>query len=179
MLRHERQTVAMELAAALHHSRGGGPGTHDGLRAQTTASSGTRPAPLSEVVEPQGLSAAPRCPDAGVPLLSVPLLSGGDGNDNTTVRWLLKVELRKRQKEEKEKEEKEQEVSAELRRRAQTHVAHAASLTKRKRKKKRKRKLPRNSSCPRLAARHLGRYGLEGHLCRDTETASVARAVRT
>ena len=28
-------------------------------------------------------------------------------------------------------------------------------------------------------ARHLGRYGPEGHLCRDTETASVSRAVRT
>ena len=28
-------------------------------------------------------------------------------------------------------------------------------------------------------ARHLGRYGPEGHLCRDTETASVARAGRT
>ena len=50
---------------------------------------------------------------------------------------------------------------------------------KRKRKKKRKRKLPRNSSHPRMAARHLGRYGPEGHFCRDTVTASVARAVRT
>ena len=34
MLRHERQTVAMELAAALHHSQ------HEGLRAQQTASAG-------------------------------------------------------------------------------------------------------------------------------------------
>ena len=42
MLRHERQTVAMELAAALHHSRDVGPGTHVGLRAQKTASSGVR-----------------------------------------------------------------------------------------------------------------------------------------
>ena len=31
----------MELAAALHHSRDVGPGTNDGLRAQTTASSGS------------------------------------------------------------------------------------------------------------------------------------------
>ena len=46
--------VAMELAAALHHSRDVGPGTNDGLRAQTTASSGKRPAPLVEVAEPQG-----------------------------------------------------------------------------------------------------------------------------
>ena len=42
MLRHERQTVAMELAAALHHSRDAGPGTYDGLQAQKTASSGKR-----------------------------------------------------------------------------------------------------------------------------------------
>ena len=40
MLRHERQTVAMELAAALHHSWGGGLGTNVGLRAQKTASAG-------------------------------------------------------------------------------------------------------------------------------------------
>ena len=33
MLRHERQTVAMELAAALHHSSDVGPGKNDGLRA--------------------------------------------------------------------------------------------------------------------------------------------------
>ena len=40
MLRHERQTVRMELAAALHQSWGGGLGTHEGLRAQKTASAG-------------------------------------------------------------------------------------------------------------------------------------------
>ena len=145
MLRHERQTVAMELAAALHHSRDARSNVvHEAPRGQQTASPGQLPAPLAEVVEQQGLSAAPRCPDAGVPLLSVPLLAGGDGIDDTTVRWLLKLELRKRQREEREKEEeKEQEESAELRRRAQAPVAHAASLPKRKRKKKRKRKLPR------------------------------------
>ena len=40
MLRHERQTVAMELAAALHPSLGGGLGMNVGLRAQNTASAG-------------------------------------------------------------------------------------------------------------------------------------------
>ena len=50
---------------------------------------------------------------------------------------------------------------------------------KRMRKRRRKRKLPRNSSSPRLAARHYDRYGPEGHFCRDTVTASGARAVRT
>ena len=39
MLRHERQTVAMELAAALHHSRDGERETYYGLRAPKTASS--------------------------------------------------------------------------------------------------------------------------------------------
>ena len=64
-LRHERQTDAMELAAALHHSRDGGQARYNGPRAQTTASTaagtqyyflddgevpaaGARPPPLSE-----------------------------------------------------------------------------------------------------------------------------------
>ena len=54
VLRHERQTVAMELAAALHHSRDAGLGTCVGLRAQRTASSGQRPGVLTELErEPQ------------------------------------------------------------------------------------------------------------------------------
>ena len=53
MLRHERQTVAMELAAALHHSRDGGRVTHCGLRAPETASSGGwRPGVLKEPEPP-------------------------------------------------------------------------------------------------------------------------------
>ena len=47
MLRHERQTVAMELAAALHHSRDARSNdVHAALRGQMTASSGTRPEPI-------------------------------------------------------------------------------------------------------------------------------------
>ena len=162
------------MAAALNHSANKKSllkqevveGTHSARQGQKTAA-GTRPAPLAEVAEPKGLSAAPRCPDAGVPLLSVPLFAGRDGIDDTTVRWLLKLALRQRQKEEVDMEEKKgKEHASELRRRAQALLDHAASLPKRKRKKKRKRKLPRNSSCPRLAARHLGRYGPEGHFCR-------------
>ena len=54
MLRHERQTVAMELAAALHHSRDARSDVaHGALRGQKTASSGMRPEPLGEVSEPQ------------------------------------------------------------------------------------------------------------------------------
>ena len=52
MLRHEQQTVAMELAAALHHSRDGERVKYDGLRAQETASSGERTRVLTEP-EPQ------------------------------------------------------------------------------------------------------------------------------
>ena len=53
MLRHERQTVAMELAAALHHSRDGGRETYYGLRAPKTASSGgRRPGVLKEPEPP-------------------------------------------------------------------------------------------------------------------------------
>ena len=53
MLRHERQTVAMELAAALHHSRDGGRVTYHGLRAPKTASSGgRRPGVLKEPEPP-------------------------------------------------------------------------------------------------------------------------------
>ena len=39
VLRHERMTVRMGLAAALHHSRDVGPGKNDGLRAQKTVNS--------------------------------------------------------------------------------------------------------------------------------------------
>ena len=52
MLRHERQTVAMELAAAFHHSRDGGREANYGLRAPKTASSGRRPGVLTEPEPP-------------------------------------------------------------------------------------------------------------------------------
>ena len=93
MLRQERQTVAMELAAALHHSCDVGFGTNDGLRAQTTASAGKRLAPLEEVAEPQvgavtvGYVAAPG------PLLVVASLAGGDEVNATTVSFLLRENL--------------------------------------------------------------------------------------
>ena len=52
MLRHERQTVRMELAAALHHSWGEGLGTHEALRAQKTATAG--PAEFFELFSDDG-----------------------------------------------------------------------------------------------------------------------------
>ena len=70
-LRHERMTVAAELSAALHHSRGGGREQYVGLRAQKSDSAavveeveyetqgqnapppGSRQAPLPEAAGPQ------------------------------------------------------------------------------------------------------------------------------
>ena len=148
--RHEQLLLRMALAAARHHSAQPRAKevvegeTNDAPRRPKPPLPGTLPELLEEVAEPQGLSAAPRCPDAGVPLLSVPLLAGRDGSDHTSVRWLPKLELRLRLREEREqKEEKEKEQAAEMRRRAQALLDHAASLPKRKRKKKRKRKLPK------------------------------------
>ena len=62
MLRHERMTVRMELAAALHHSWGGGLETHEGLRAQKTASTG--PAEYFELSSDDGRPAGGERPAA-------------------------------------------------------------------------------------------------------------------
>ena len=71
MLKHERQTVATEPAAALHLSRDVGPVLHDALRGQKTASSvGKRPAPLAEVAGLQEATATVvYVAAAGAPLL--------------------------------------------------------------------------------------------------------------
>ena len=75
-LKHERQTVAMELAAALHHSRDGGRVSNYGLRAPKTASPGKRPGVLKEPVPPVVVEHA-ACPCSGAPLLAIPCLGGG------------------------------------------------------------------------------------------------------
>ena len=62
MLRHERQTVRMELAAALYHSWGGGLETYEGLRAQKTASAG--PAEYFELSSDDGRPAGGERPAA-------------------------------------------------------------------------------------------------------------------
>ena len=181
-LRHERMTVAMALAENLHHSRQKVEGgEHDGPRAQKTArATGARPGVLTEP-EPQVGAVTVGYVAAPVPLVSSPI--GG---------W-RRHGRRKKDEEEKARVRRQREAAEhearmrELDRRVQNDVPltpaesrawmrWAGHLLPKKRKK---RKLPRNSSRPRLAARHLGRYGPEGHLCRDTETASVARAVRT
>ena len=126
-LRHERQTVAMELAAALHHSRDVGPGTHAGLRAQKAASSreeagvethhalrglktlppGMRPEQLPEAPGPQRCDRTVRGISVGAPLLAVQSLRGFDGVDNTAAKFLLQQALKlKKEEEEEEKREK-------------------------------------------------------------------------
>ena len=110
-LRHERMTVAAELAVALHHSRDVGPGTHVGLRAQKTASSGgRRPGVLKEPVPPVVVEHAAR-PCSGVPLLAIPCLGGGaDGVDVTTTQFLLKKAILRKKEEEEEKARKKKEA---------------------------------------------------------------------
>ena len=64
----------MELAAAQHHSRDVGPGKHDGLRAQKTASSGKRRGVLTEPEAQVGAVTVGYVAVPG-PLLSAPMLA--------------------------------------------------------------------------------------------------------
>ena len=96
-LRHERQTVALELAAALHHSRDArSEVSHEALRGQKTASPGTRPEPLDEVSEPQVGAVTVGYVAALEPLLTAPLLAdtAADAVDLVTVHFLLKDALK-------------------------------------------------------------------------------------
>ena len=105
MLRHERQTVAMELAAALHHSRDVGQGTNDGLRAQTTASSGKRPG------RPDGAGGAGRGSHGRLRLCSRSAPRGvvdgcwGDSVDGTALRSSSRRPLRGRRRRRRKEEE--------------------------------------------------------------------------
>ena len=153
MQRHERQTVAMELAAALHHSRDArSEVAHVALRGQKTASSGARPAPLAEVAGPQGRAATVGYVAALVPTLAGHrLTSDDDGVDGRTVRFLLKQSLALKKKEEEEEERRRMVRESVERVRARVdaenaarHASSSSSVVKRrKRKKKRKRKAPR------------------------------------
>ena len=99
-VKHERMTVAMALAENLHHSRQKVEGgENDGIRAQTTASSGARPGVLKEP-EPQGAVTVGHVAAPG-PLLEVASMAGCDSVDGTALRFLVKKAL-DRQKEEEE-----------------------------------------------------------------------------
>ena len=172
-LRHERQSVAMELAAALHHSRDARSDVvHEALRGQKTASSGKRPAALREsgpqlVVEHAG------CPCSCLPSLATPSLADATADvvDSSSLRFLAASALEARRKEEKEElarsiEEKAQLLAVpralrtpEQRRRideicAASLASSSSQPGRRKRKKKRKKKLPQ-CALPRQGCRRL------------------------
>ena len=153
-LRHERQTVAMELATALHHSRDArSEVAHEALRGQKTASSGTRPEPLVEVSEPQVGAVTVGYVAAPVPFLSSPVLAdaAAEAVDARTVKYLLKAALRRREEEERKEWETELARREEQQRRVTESLEKARAAlepsrgSKRKRKKRRKRRLPRSS----------------------------------
>ena len=155
-LRHERMTVALELAAATHHSspKGGWPDTtHDAPRGQKTASSaGAHPGVLKELevlvgAVTVGYVAAP------VPFLSSPTLADAAAEtvDARTVKYFLKAALRRREEEERKEWDMELGRRDEQQRRVAESLEKARAAlepgrgSKRKRKKRRKRRLPRSS----------------------------------
>ena len=157
-LRHERQTVAMVLAEACHHSSGTFPPTlkerrmagqdaYEALRGQKTArTAGLHP---DELVEPgvQGRAVTVGYVAARVPTLAGHrLASDDDGVDGRTVRFLLKQSLAEKKKEwEEERRRMVQESVEQVRARvdAENAARHASTGKRRKRKKRRKKKLPR------------------------------------
>ena len=134
-LKHEWLTVAMELAAALHHSRDGGPGSHNALRGQKAASSGEkvenethnvlrhqttpppgeRPGILAEPGLQRSDRSLRRSAGDSLPTLALPSLAGsaGEAVDSFSLRFLTAATLAARRKEEEE-EAKEQERLKEL-----------------------------------------------------------------
>ena len=125
--RDEQLTVAMELAAALHHSAQRPKTvveepkeevenvTHDGLRAQKSPPPGMRPGSLLDPGPQRSLQ-------GDAPLLVVASLAGGDAVDATTVSFLLRCAMRELEEERnlekrrRELEEAEEERMLELNR---------------------------------------------------------------
>ena len=193
-LKHERMTVAMELAAATHHSspKGGWPDTtHDALRGQKTASSaGAHPGVLKEPevlvrAVTVGYVAAPR------PLLVVASLAGGDEVDATTVSYLLKAALVVKKKEERKVQERKERVMRDIHRkihaneevseaewaawRAWHGIGSSSSAGRRKRKKKRKKKLPKISSSCGRARRRQRQWHVPGPCALQRQVPAVPR----
>ena len=163
--RHERMTVAAELAVALHHSRGVGPTVpHEAQRGQTPASSGGRRPGVLKEPEPPVVVEHAACPCSGAPLLVVPSLAAAESAcvDGTSLKYLLKLALKEREEEvERMRREEEEAARSELvslirvpqehRTADQVRRITAASrilstAQKRKRKKRRKKKTPKSSS---------------------------------
>ena len=173
-LRHERQTVAMVLAEACHHSSGTFPPTlkerrmagqdaYEALRGQKTA----RTAGFA----PRRARGAGGCTvrgqvTVGYVAARVPTLAGhrltsdDDGVDGRTVRFLLKQSLAEKKEWEEERRRLVQESVEQVRARvdAENAARHAASSStgkRRKRKKRKKKKLPRGRARRRQRQRPL------------------------
>ena len=174
--KHERQTVAMALAEALHHSA---------PRRPKTARAGMRPGVLEDPGprretehEEHAALRGPKPPSPGVPSLATPVLAGQatEGMDSATLRFLIASALRRTKEEEEQakvkrnEEEKEERrmkrinemlrfelpVSLEEREAWRRWIASSSSSSsgkRRKRKKRRKRRTPRTSSLPGRARR--------------------------
>ena len=154
--RHERMTVAAELAVALHHSRDVGPGSHVGLRAQRTASSGGRRPGVLKEPEPPVVVEHAACPCSGAPSLLPPSLAdaAADVVDHSSLAFLLKASLRQRRKEEEEearKVEMEQVLAVKEQWRARRKVLEdefMALLNLESRSSLQERRLPGTLGCP-------------------------------
>ena len=140
----------MELAAALHHSRDVGPGTHAGLRAQKAASSGeveahethsalrgpkqpppgSRPGILAEP-GPQRSDRSLRHSSSGAPSLALVSLAGGDAPDDATVTFLLSAALTmKKEEEEEERRKREEELRADEKKKLEARERKRAKALK-------------------------------------------------
>ena len=172
--KHERQTVAMALAEALHHSA---------PRRPKTARAGVRPGVLEDPGprretehEQHAALRGPKPPSPGVPLLAMPVLAGtaGEAVDRTALSYLLQQSLAATKEEEerklvelevKRKEAELQSLTAATREMVQQRAFGSSAWTstlarkvqlrdelrelrgeKRKKRKKRKKKLPKTSS---------------------------------
>ena len=145
--KHERQTVAMALAEALHHSA---------PRRQKLGRAGVPedPGPRRETEHEQhAAQRGPKPPSLGVPLVAAPLLAApaADCVDEAALSFLLQRALEDKRKEEQlakeEKEKRKQMVLDSLEQTLQQMLGHESSssaVQRRKRKKRRKRRLPRS-----------------------------------
>ena len=109
----DASTVAMELAAALHHSCGVSPdATHKAIREQTLVSSeGWRPGVLKEPEPPAAVEHAV-CPCSGAPSLVVPtFVSSGEGIDSATLSFLVKAAVLAQAELVKSKKDEEEEAA--------------------------------------------------------------------
>ena len=157
--RHERLTVRMELATALHHSAQpsgpvvGGPREEEvheknyALWRQKRPLPGRRPGVLKEPAPPVVVEHA-ACPcSSGVPPLALPALGGDCSLDNVAVQFFLARALLELEKEEQERKEKElQDLFARRTAEYLRTLSQSSSSSSQRRRKKRRKKTSSHSS---------------------------------